>query len=855
MSLDNLKDIINSKDIHPTIVNESSNFVIVTYWWGRGVYNQNTSRPCIAFFEDFIKQIQKLCIKTLGTASPQINIQQIYNKLEVIIQNLDQFKNIINNNAKSYNEMIFEQLGVLPTDAERDNIALQKLEKMKATNKTPAHYEYKNTEYVKQLFTIIIIEIIKLIKSRLLMIFDTNNKIKTLRESFKSKQDLINPAEKEDILKTIAELNKILKEQNTLIKKKLNTKQNYVSDSESDNSTDLKAFNGMSIFEIFHKEFRFSNPMTYDNMILKWQKECEKFNCNHMAIEYPEFTLPGGYQMAINAKPLFIKKALEVTEHRSVLYIDGDMFIRKYPKLFDLTDVDFMARGWWMDPRSSYKMQDSITYDPYTFDTSGGTMFFSQSIEAKGLINKWVEISAKPYQIGKADDRILSLVFNTYKFLCSMKIIQLPIEYLWLTLDYDERMMDLVYDYDKYKMTETIIIEHSECLTSEDTATGSGAASDRTPKFYGYLEENLEPVSEEFHEYIMFPSLDMVDTFKAYLDYMAGVQYLNDGNDILYKKGLASLENPESNEQPLYITKYADRFGKNKYPQDNSLTYNDVAEINMKRAQQMNVNDLSLVRNGADNVIEINDFSKLLKGDNPGTYNHAKIMSLIIKLLIEGNTVIYNPTSMDGYNKSLYDLLIENERTKYKSMELIFSPVFTSEYSQSANYFYKPIIQTNQAIMFKPSEILIKFLLMFLSLDDFSSYLNHGSYEFMSRVRVGYVIKKTQRNVVESNNVGPNGVVPDMITPTTVGPGPGADMVGGNITNKDVNLYEEGINILYKGGRKRRYNNKRNVKKTVRKHKVKRITIKKRPRRSKTHRGKTHRGKTHRRRLYKSRKL
>jgi len=45
-------------------------------------------------------------------------------------------------------------------------------------------------------------------------------------------------------------------------------------------------------------------------MIEKWQRECEKFNCNHMAVEYPEFALPGGYQLAINAKPLFIKKAL-----------------------------------------------------------------------------------------------------------------------------------------------------------------------------------------------------------------------------------------------------------------------------------------------------------------------------------------------------------------------------------------------------------------------------------------------------------------------------------------------------------------------------------------------------------------
>lgn len=33
-----------------------------------------------------------------------------------------------------------------------------------------------------------------------------------------------------------------------------------------------------------------------------------------------------------------------------------------------------------------------------------------------------------------------------------MKIIQLPIEYLWLTLDYNELMLDTIYDYNKRLM-------------------------------------------------------------------------------------------------------------------------------------------------------------------------------------------------------------------------------------------------------------------------------------------------------------------------------------------------------------------------------------------------------------------
>ena len=826
MNLDNLKDIITNKEIQPTIINESSNFVVVTYWWGREINNQNTSRPCISFFEKILNQVKDLCIKTLGTSSQQINIQQIYNRLENIMSSLKSFTTIIDKTATSYNEMIYEQIGVTLNESNRDNVAITKLEKFKEINKTPADYEYKNKEYAARMFMIIMIEAITITKSNMLLIYDTNTKIAVLRASFLSRTEPVTSAEKDIYLKKIEELNNILKTENTAIKKKLNTKQVYSNEQ-------MKEFENMSIYEILHKEFRFLSPMTYDKMIDKWEQECEKFGCNYMAVEYPEFAKPGGYQMAINAKPLFIRQALAACGNRSVLYIDGDMFIRKYPSIFDMPDVDFMARGWWIDPRSSWKMEESITYDPYTFETSGGTMFFSQSNEAKQLINAWIETAGKSYQIGKADDRILSLVFNTYKFLCSMKVIQLPIEYLWLTLDYDERMLDIVYDYDKYKMQETIFIEHSECLTSEDTASGSGAASDRTPKFYGYLEENIEPVSEQFHEYIMFPSEDMVDTLKTYLDFMKGVQYISDGNELLLKKGLISLDVPADNEQPLYITNYNDKFGNIKYPQDNSLTYNQVADINMKRATNMVVDNLELV-NISENMIEINNFSHLMKEEDATKYNHSAIMSLIIKLLLEGKTVIYNPIAMTGYDGSYYDILKQNENTKYQSMEFIFSPEFTSGMSHSSNYFYKPKMRINQAMMFKPSDILIKFLTMFLTLDDLSAHLNNGSYEFMSRVRVGYIIKKTQKNV-----------------------GSVANMKGGDINNdEDIDRYSEGLDILYKGGRRTRHDMKpTNMNPTnVKPHKMNPNKVNTNTHKTRKHKTRKHKARKHKTRKHKDKK-
>jgi len=68
--------LARSHDLRPKIINEDSNFVIVTYWWGRGNLNKNTQRPCpdeIAVgqkldkqpfkFEEMINNWEKSCKK------------------------------------------------------------------------------------------------------------------------------------------------------------------------------------------------------------------------------------------------------------------------------------------------------------------------------------------------------------------------------------------------------------------------------------------------------------------------------------------------------------------------------------------------------------------------------------------------------------------------------------------------------------------------------------------------------------------------------------------------------------------------------------------------------------------------
>jgi glutathione peroxidase-family protein len=527
-------------------------------------------------------------------------------------------------------------------------------------------------------------------------------------------------------------------------------------------------FAGYNLYDILNERFRFFEPIKFETMIENWGAECAKFGCNYLSVEYPEFAEQGGYQMAINAKPLFIQKALELVKKETgkelgVLYIDGDMFIRKYPTIFDTPNVDFMARGWWIDPRSSFRMEESITYDPYTFETSGGTMFFSQSDESKALIRAWIDASDKSYQAGKADDRILSLIFNTQKWLLSANVIQLPIEYLWLTLDYDDRLKETLYDWVVPNMRETIFIEHPECLTSEETATGAGASNDRSPKFYTFLDldEAKTPVSEEAYECVMFETKEDSLAFKPYHEYMMNAYYIDDGNEQLLLRKLINTTDPDFNEQPLYITPFDKDYGRRQAIVNENmrlLTREDELNNSATVPYIEKKFDLTTKKETGDKIenfirtnpqLEPNQFTfqivtlkpvgdapeKKTKKSTPYVMDETYEIPLILSLLSHGYSVIYSHSSKEFDQTDIDKALRKYVNT---NLELIFFPKMSD-----MDHNLKPVIDFEKPIIFRAKDeglkMMIKVLSMFSSLQDFSEYLNRGNYQIMSRIRMGYV--------------------------------------------------------------------------------------------------------------------
>lgn len=481
---------------------------------------------------------------------------------------------------------------------------------------------------------------------------------------------------------------------------------------------DDETIKNKSLNQIFVSKLRYKPSITYEAMIDLWKETCVKQQCNHLAIEYPEFAKPGGYQLAINAKPMFIQKALQLCSPRSVLYIDGDMYVRRYPAIFDINNVDYMARGWNVDPRASDKFLYSIFYDPYTFETSGGTMYFSQTPEASKLLNLWITETKKPIHKGKADDRIISLIFNTKKLLCDMKIIQLPIEYLWLTLDYDYFHIETGYYESIEEIHDTIFIEHPECLTSEETASGSGASSDRNPVIYNkFISNILEPISEEMYEYITFENEEMIASMKEYIKYMKNAYYFNDAdNPIFYEKKLV---NPQSediydNEQPLYIFDYNKKFNKR----------NNTHEANMKNATSYDISKYSPSQLG---VIEFDD----LPAD--------EMISAVLKCIIEKKPCLFVTSKT---NRDILKQFYNKYDNVYSKLEFVYYPLKTNDVTY--NSFYKVGIDTSQFIYVNTTEnsVLYKYLSMFETFDDLSEYIINGAYYLISMTRLGYIYVK-----------------------------------------------------------------------------------------------------------------
>ena len=115
-------------------------------------------------------------------------------------------------------------------------------------------------------------------------------------------------------------------------------------------------------------------------------------------------------------------------------------------------------------------------------------------------------------------------------------------------------------------------------------------------------------------------------------------------------------------------------------------------------------------------------------------------------MLSEGKDVLYNPKPVENGGDAVYKEFIANREKKYKNTEFAFVPVFNQ--STKYNDIYRPKIDLTDCMYFNSKcEFIRNFMTMFESLEDMSNYINNGSYQLMSSVRVSYLVIKKQKAV------------------------------------------------------------------------------------------------------------
>lgn len=425
------------------------------------------------------------------------------------------------------------------------------------------------------------------------------------------------------------------------------------------------------------------NPIKFEKMIESWEAACRKHKCNYLAEEYSEFAVKGGYQHAINFKPYFIDLALAACYPRSVLYIDGDMKIRMYPGVCDMKDIDYMARGWNTDPRpGNFRVNKKLCFDPYVFEMSGGTMFFGNTFHGRGLLKSWQKETLK--HPGKADDRILTMAIMLQKLLLSLSTLQLPIEYLWLDMDYDYHLIE-GEDYKKNK----IAISHPECLTGEDRAAVEGAASNRYPRGYDrYVSDLLFCDWDEIYEYLQFEDKSQVAPFKPYFEFL-------DNNGV------------------VDIYSYSKKHGP----------YNTIVKKNLSLLEKIPI----LVR---DNLVVVSphDYATVLLHKTSG---ENETILTILKYLINGQHVVYLPTKSSRSVNAVIG--------RANKEQLDFVARNTSKRRDRAKPEYSLDLDTQYPMYFGPNNRILKHLLLMATSFKEIDKLFNRTYIFLTRIHCGWI--------------------------------------------------------------------------------------------------------------------
>ena len=242
---------------------------------------------------------------------------------------------------------------------------------------------------------------------------------------------------------------------------------------------------------------------TYDQQVDRLIKQCKTLKINYYFVEYPVFSQKGMYQMAINLKIQFMINTLNHFPKYTVVMIDTDLSILKYPSIFDM-DVDCFFINW--------NISDTSCFNPYQIVLPGGIMGFGNTFNAKVMLQMFNKYLLKHSSL--AEDKLFSgfitrNLLNTY-----LRCVWLPYNYMYMYENHEYTPFvgytKIVSLNEELKNSEykpsNIIIAHEDFETGAlDDVFAQRVSKNRFPPWhYKQMGEKLRCLSVKFYNYLNY---------------------------------------------------------------------------------------------------------------------------------------------------------------------------------------------------------------------------------------------------------------------------------------------------------------------------------------------------------------
>lgn len=192
---------------------------------------------------------------------------------------------------------------------------------------------------------------------------------------------------------------------------------------------------------------------SHANLADRLENSINKFNLNRVFFEIPDIHRSISTKGSLNSaftKPNIILNSIELY-NKSIIYIDSDCIITKYPYLFDFLsneDYDLALFNWlYCQDNSAYRPNEKILNE-YSFShsidfnshseliCSGAVQYWGRSSYSVNLLKFW-QFIIQSNQLCP-DDHALDFSYNNFQYKDSMKFFWLPksyVRYGWWIFD------------------------------------------------------------------------------------------------------------------------------------------------------------------------------------------------------------------------------------------------------------------------------------------------------------------------------------------------------------------------------------------------------------------------------------